>query len=171
MRAVSFFAVSLLAVACGSSQPPVTFMSNEQPTGQSGDPNVSLSKSGSHIENPNGKTADLGEDEQVEPEHPLADSKQERALVHIHGPKNVICSGVVLAPKLVATTQRCVKGLDHGASTLGGDKDYRIEVASSALSVDESQRQVRRPPEAASGTSSTSRSSSSTRRSPRSWSR
>ena len=133
MRFVSFFALSSLVFACGGSQPPVTFMSNEQPTSESGSPNTSLSKGGAHIENPNGGAAELGEDLRVEPEHPLGDNKQERALVHIHGPKDMVCSGVVLGPKLVATTQRCVKGLGKGVNTLGAD-DWRIEVASSAVS-------------------------------------
>lgn len=134
MRFALIAGIALVAIGCGGSQPPVTFMSNEQPTGPEGTPDTALSKQGSHVENPNGGNAELGEDQRIEPEHPLADSKQERAVVHIHGPKDILCSGVVLGPKIVGTTQHCLKGIDQqGAYELGPDKEFRIEIASSTL--------------------------------------
>lgn len=125
-------ATALLVMGCGGSPPPVSFVSNEQPTAQ-GAPNTSLDKAAARRENPNGGASELGEDEQVEPEHPLADTKQERATVHIHGPGNRVCSGVVIGSKLVATSQRCLRGLAPGAQLLSATTAYRIEVASSAL--------------------------------------
>ncbi|MBX3226790.1 MAG: trypsin-like serine protease [Labilithrix sp.] len=126
-----------LALGCGCGHGPsnVSFMSNEQPSSQ-GAPNTALARSQGHVENPNGgAVADLGEDEQVEPEHPAAETKQERALVHIHAPEGRVCSGVVLGPKLIATAQRCLKGLERGVNVLGAgaDKELRVEVASSTL--------------------------------------
>lgn len=122
----------VVVVGCGSSgPPPVSFVSNEQPTAQ-GAPNTNLDRGAARIENPNGGGGgnELGEDEQIEPEHPLAETKQERATVHIHGPENRVCSGVVVGPKSVATAQRCLRGLGAGAHA---NADFRIEVASSAL--------------------------------------
>lgn len=129
---VSLVSCSLLA--CGSSTPPVSFVSNEQPSSQ-GAPNTNLDRGAARIENPNGgeRSNELGEDEQIEPEHPLADTKQERATVHIHGPDNRVCSGVVVGAKLVATAQRCLKGMTPGAKPLPAGAEYRVEVASSAL--------------------------------------
>ncbi len=120
--------------ACGSTPSQVSFVSNEQPSSQ-GAPQTSLTRGAAHQENPNGGggNANLGDDEMVEPEHPAADTKQERALVHIHGPKGAVCSGVVVGPKLVATAQRCLHGQGQGATALGGDREYRVEVASSTL--------------------------------------
>jgi hypothetical protein len=76
---------------------------------------------------------ELGEDDRIEPEHPAAETKQERALVHIHGPKDTVCSGVVLGLRIVATAQRCLRGIGKGATALGADREYRIEIASSTL--------------------------------------
>lgn len=117
-------------VACtGHSQ--VSFVSNERPSAY-GAPQGVPPPSAAHQENPNG-SVDLGDDDFVEPEHPAADSKQERALVHIHGPKDTICSGVVLGPRIVATAQRCLRGQGKGATSLGPDREYRVEIASSTL--------------------------------------
>jgi hypothetical protein len=113
----------------------VSFVSNEQPSSQ-GAPNTNADRSAARIENPNGggeRSNELGEDEQVEPEHPLADTKQERATVHIHGPDNRVCSGVVVGQKFVATAQRCLKGMTPGAQPVPSGKEFRVEVASSAL--------------------------------------
>jgi hypothetical protein len=118
-------------LACGGAPSQVSFVSNEQPNGYNasqGDP----PRSAAHQENPNG-VIDLGEDDFVEPEHPAADTKPERALVHIHGPKDVICSGVVLAPRIVATAQRCLRGAGKGVVALGPERPYRVELASSTL--------------------------------------
>jgi hypothetical protein len=123
--------VSVLVVGCGPGRSQVSFVSNERPNGytaaQGGPPPAAA-----HQEDPNG-TVELGEDDFLEPDRPAADTKQERALVHIHGPKDVVCSGVVLAPRIVATAQRCLRGQDKGAVALGPDHEYRVEVASSTL--------------------------------------
>jgi hypothetical protein len=130
--AVALAAVSLVASGCGPGQrSQVSFVSNERPSGYAAAQGMSP-QSAAHQENPNG-AVELGDDDFVEPEHPLADTKAERALVHIHGPKETICSGVVLGPRLVATAQRCVKGVGKGVTALGPDREYRIEVASSTL--------------------------------------
>jgi V8-like Glu-specific endopeptidase len=127
----SLVLLSTTLLGCGPGRSQVSFVSNERPSGyaaaQGGPP-----PSAAHQENPNG-SVDLGEDDFVEPEHPAADSKQERALVHIHGPKDMVCSGVVVGPRLVATAQRCLHGHDKGATTLGPDRPYRVEIASSTL--------------------------------------
>jgi hypothetical protein len=130
MRVFPVVPVLVFAVACGNSPPPVSFVSNEQPTSQ-GAPETSLDKGAAHIENPNGQHAELGEDELVEPEHPLAETKQERALVHIHAPDGHVCSGVVIGTRQIATSQRCLKGAQPGVNAVTGE--YRVEVASSAL--------------------------------------
>lgn len=127
---LALFAMGLMATACGPGRSQVTFVSNERPAGYvaaQGSPPPSAA----HQENPNGNV-DLGEDDFLEPEHPAADTKTERALVHIHGPKE-ICSGVVLGPRLVATAQRCLRGTGKGATALGRDREYRVEIASSTL--------------------------------------
>lgn len=130
MRAALAAVGLVVAVGCGSSgSPPVSFVSNERPSAQ-GAPNTNLDRGAARIENPNGANKELGEDEQVEPEHPLADTKQERATVHIHGPGGRVCSGVVVGQKAVATAQRCLRGLTPGAQA---NADYRVEVASSSL--------------------------------------
>jgi hypothetical protein len=119
----------LVLAAAGCAAPgrsQVSFVSNERPTGY----NAPQATSPSGTTNPNGM--DLAEDDLIEPEHPLADTKEERAVVHIHGPKDV-CSGVVVGPRLVATAQRCLRGLGKGVTTLAADREYRVEVASSNL--------------------------------------
>jgi hypothetical protein len=129
------FVVALVlagGAACGPGQhSQVSFVSNERPSGyaaaQGGQP-----PSAAHQENPNG-SVELNEDDFVEPEHPAADTKAERALVHIHGPKDIVCSGVVLGPRLVATAQRCLRGQGKGVTSLGADREYRVEIASSTL--------------------------------------
>lgn len=121
--------------ACSGARERVSFVSNEQPNGNYNGQGT-VSKSAAHQESPNGgasRTMDLGEDDLIEPEHPAAATKQERALVHIHGAKRV-CSGVVLAPKLVATAQRCLREMPKGILTLQGpEQELRVEVASSAM--------------------------------------
>ncbi|MDF2696295.1 MAG: putative serine protease [Labilithrix sp.] len=134
-RALLGFGLGMIACAslagCGGSRSRVSFVSNERPSGYAA-AQGSPPPAAAHQENPNG-TVDLGEDDFLEPEHPAADTKQERALVHIHGPKDVVCSGVVLGPRIVATAQRCLRGQGKGASSLGPDREYRVEVASSTL--------------------------------------
>jgi hypothetical protein len=133
-RIVALVAVVAVA-ACNRGQSQVTFVSNERPSGYTSAQGA-VAPGAAHQENPNGSTPDLGEDDFIEPEHPAADTKQERALVHIHGPREKeVCSGVVIAPKLVATAQRCLRALGKGATSLGGapDREWRVEVASSTL--------------------------------------
>jgi hypothetical protein len=77
-------------------------------------------------------TIDLPSDEQiVEPDHPAVGTPQERALVHIHTPKGV-CSGVVVAPRLVLTAHQCVAPDARGPIGVA-DAPHRVEVASSTL--------------------------------------
>src|SRR5436190_1128679 len=125
---VAPLALVLLLGACGGGRSQVSFVSNERPSSQ-GAPQ-GLTPSGAHSENPNGSVELPNDDEVIEPEHPSADTKQERALVHIHGPNGVVCSGVVLGSRVVATAQQCLKAEGKGATVLGPDKEYRVEVAS-----------------------------------------
>lgn len=123
-------------LGCSHSQRQrVGFVSDEQPNGNY-NAQGPVSRNESHREGPNGgetsRKKDLSEDDLVEPQHPVADTKQERALVHIHGPTARVCSGVVIGPRLVATAQRCFRGMEKGVLTLGADREYRVEVASSA---------------------------------------
>ena len=106
-------------------------MSNEQPNGYNaaqGEPPPGAA----HHEHPNG-SMELGEDDFIEPDRPAASTKAERALVHIHGPKDRRCSGVVVGPRLVATAQRCLRGVEQGVTVLGASLPWRVEVASSTL--------------------------------------
>ena len=133
-------------VACSHSQRQrVGFVSNEQPNGNY-NAQGPVSRNEAHREGPNGgetnRKKDLSEDDLVEPQHPVAETKQERALVHIHGPAGRVCSGVVIGPRLVATAQRCFRGMEKGVLTLGGEHEYRVEVASSDSS---RSRRSRRP--------------------------
>lgn len=128
--------VVVCLVGCGAAQ-RVSFESDEQPNGNY-NAQGPVSRNAAHRESPNGGerrgTMDLGDDDLIEPQHPAAETKQERALVHIHGPNARVCSGVVIGPKLVATAQRCMRGMEKGALALdGADHEYRVEVASSAL--------------------------------------
>jgi len=78
---------------------------------------------------------ELEDDEQVvEPDHPAVKSPQERALVHLHTPVD-ICSGVVIAPRLISTAHQCFAPDVNGIYKVPDkDKDgYRVEVASSTL--------------------------------------
>ena len=117
------------AVACaGPTQ--VSFVSNEQPNTSSGAQGLPSASTAHHEVN---ATPELPSDDVIsEPEHPAVGTKQERALVHIHGP-NGVCSGVVLGPRLVATAQRCLKGEPKGLKEIPADREYRVEVASSTL--------------------------------------
>jgi hypothetical protein len=117
--------------ACGPGHSQVHFVSNERPVGYAASQGV-LPREAAHQENPNG-TVDLTEDDLIEPARPAADTKPERALVHIHGPKNMVSSGVVLAPRVIATTQRSLRGQAKGITSFGTSHEYRVELASSAL--------------------------------------
>jgi len=132
--AIGFVVVISAFASCGGGQSQVSFVSNERPSGYTAAQGA-VAPGAAHHENPNGGSQpDLGDDDFIEPEHPAADTKQERALVHIHGPKDKdVCSGVVVGPKLVATAQRCLRGIAKGATALGPDQAYRVEIASSTL--------------------------------------
>jgi hypothetical protein len=128
---LSLVGMVVVASACaGPSQ--VSFVSNEQPNSPNGAQGLP-SAAAAHKESAHGGTPELPNDDVViEPDHPAVGSKQERALVHIHGP-NGVCSGVVLGPRLVATAQRCLKGEPKGFKEIAADREYRVEVASSTL--------------------------------------
>jgi hypothetical protein len=121
-------------IAACSHPSQVTFVSNERPTAQGAQAAVQA-PSAAHNENPNGaQSGELpNDDEIIEPDHPLADSKAERHVVHIHGPNNVVCSGVMLGPSIVATAQQCLKAEGKGATALPASREYRVEIASSTL--------------------------------------
>lgn len=125
---------SIVIVLMACSHPSqVSFVNTDRPNNVGGSQGLP-GATAAHVDDPNGWSRELpGDDVVVEPEHPLADTKPERALVHIHGPDNMICSGVVLGPKLVATAQRCTKGEKKGVTTLAAPREYRVEVASSSL--------------------------------------
>jgi hypothetical protein len=111
-----------VAVGCGGS---VKVMGSESPSYPG-----ALHRH-EHREHPEG-SLDLPSDEQiVEPEHPLVDSKPERATVHVHTPKRA-CSGVVMGPRVVVTARQCV-GADRGAYVVDPKEEYKVEVASSSL--------------------------------------
>lgn len=128
--AASAIVLVLGASACaGPSQ--VSFVNNERPNSASGAQGLQ-SKDAAHRENPTGP--ELPNDDVVtEPEHPAADTKSERALVHIHGPDGMVCSGVVLGPRLIATAQRCLRGEPKGLAEILPTREYRVEIASSTL--------------------------------------
>jgi trypsin len=122
-----------LAVVLGSCAAPsqVSFLSNERPSAQG----VPQGRTQPPVSEPPRTNVDLPppEEELVEPDRPAVETKQERALVHVHGPKGVVCSGVVIGPRLVATAQQCLKDEGKGATALGPTSEYRVEVASSTL--------------------------------------
>jgi V8-like Glu-specific endopeptidase len=130
-RPVSACAALVLAAAC-SHPSQVSFVSNERPTTQ-GAPAGVQPPSAAHAENPNGPHELPSDDEIIEPDHPAAESRQERALVHIHGPNNVVCSGVMLGPAIVATAQQCLKTEGKGVTAFAPSREYRVEVPSSTL--------------------------------------
>ena len=124
---------AMIVVANGCARPSqVSFVSNEQPTA-AGAPQGHNASADAHHDHPNGSHDLPNDSEVVEPERPAAETKQERALVHIHGPNGVVCSGVVLGPRIIATAQQCVKGETKGVSLLAATREYRVEIASSTL--------------------------------------
>lgn len=133
LRLVPAVVGSVLIAAC-SHPSQVSFVSNERPSTQ-GAPAGVPPPSAAHAENPNGnRTGELpNDDEIIEPDHPLADSKAERHVVHIHGPNDTVCSGVMLGPSVVATAQQCLKAEGKGATSLPAAREYRVEIASSTL--------------------------------------
>lgn len=129
--AFTVFGIVSFATASGCAGPTqVSFVSNERPISASGAQGLPAATAAHHETN---GTPELPSDDVIiEPEHPAVGTKPERALVHIHGP-NGVCSGVMLGPRLVATTQRCLKGEPKGLKEIAQDREYRIEIASSTL--------------------------------------
>jgi hypothetical protein len=131
-RLLALSALVLVAGASAACAGPtqVSFVSNEEPNNASGAQRAPVPRVAHREVN---ATPELPSDDVItEPEHPAVGTKQERALVHIHGP-NGVCSGVVLGPRLIATAQRCLKGEPKGLKEIAQDREYRIEVASSTL--------------------------------------
>lgn len=120
-----------VAAACGGPS-QVSFVNNERPNTAGGVHGLQAGPAQARSEAPN--STDLPNDDvTVEPDKPAADTKQERALVHIHGPNGIVCSGVVLGPRLVATSQRCLRDEAPGLKQIAENREYRVEVASSTL--------------------------------------
>jgi hypothetical protein len=61
----------------------------------------------------------------VETTQPAVESAQERALAHVYGARPGVCSGVVVAPRVVVTAHECVDGRSA--------RNLRVEVATSTL--------------------------------------
>lgn len=122
----------LAATACRGGPSQVSFVSNERPSSQGATAGVQP-PSAAHAENPNGRGELPNDDEIIEPDHPLADTKAERHVVHIHGPSDRTCSGVMLGPSIVATAARCLRVEPRGASAIAANHEYRVEIPSSTL--------------------------------------
>lgn len=131
-RVVSAWGLVFAASVACSHPSQVSFVSTERPAAQ-GAQGALPPPSAAHAENPNGTNELPSDDEIIEPDRPAADSPQERALVHIHGPEGVVCSGVMLAPSVVATAAQCLKREAKGAAALPPSREYRVEVPSSTL--------------------------------------
>jgi hypothetical protein len=125
-------AVVLVAAACGGPS-QVSFVNVEQPVGAQSNAQGLQSNLAAHADTPHGTPELPNDDVVVEPDRPFAGSKQERALVHIHGPNESICSGVMLGPRVVATAQRCLRGEPKGLNEIAATREYRVEIASSTL--------------------------------------
>lgn len=129
MRPVSVLPLVVLAFACGRPS-QVSFVSHERPTAQGAPETLPPAPQTKQAVAPDELPSD---DRSIEPDRPAADTRQERALVHIHAADGGTCSGVVLAPRVVATAQQCVKGVARGVSRLDPRQAPRVELASSTL--------------------------------------
>ncbi len=125
------FVVVVGTLSCGGAPTQVSFVSNERPSAQGAPQDVTPASA--HHEHPNGNVELPNDERVVEPEHPLVETKQERALVHVHAPNGVVCSGVVMGTRFVVTSRQCVKGEGRGAVLLAPGRDYTVEIASSSL--------------------------------------
>jgi len=105
----------LVAPGCGH----VGFVNNERP-GLSGSNPAAVAH----------RPDEPDDEEGDEPEHPLVDTKQERAMVHVHVGEHA-CAGVAVGPRVIATSRRCLRQ-PQGVHTLE-KKDVRVELASSSL--------------------------------------
>jgi hypothetical protein len=134
-RSSSWIAFTVLAaavVACGGPS-QVSFVNVEQPVGAQSNAQGLQSNLAAHADAPHGTPELPNDDVIIEPDRPFAGTKQERALVHIHGPNETVCSGVMLGPRVVATAQRCLRGEPKGLKEIAADREYRVEIASSTL--------------------------------------
>ncbi len=114
--------LATVLAGCGGR---VGFVSQERP---------GLSGTGPVAATEPARAADAEEPEAAEPEHPLVSTKQERAMAHVHaGPS--ACAGVVLGPRLVGTTRRCLKQAQgvHSLAGKTGAEAVRVEVPSGSL--------------------------------------
>jgi hypothetical protein len=125
----SCVALGVVVAACGGAPTQVSFVSNEQP-GRAGE---RLDPSAAEAHNEHATGALPADESIVEPEHPLVETKQERALVHIHAPDGGVCSGAILGQRFVVTAQHCVKGEPKGANEIAANREYRVEIASSGM--------------------------------------
>jgi hypothetical protein len=117
------------ALACGATQ--VKVMGAEDPAYAETQRHPEDLSAKLHVHRDS--TIELPSDVQVvEPDHPAVGTMQERALVHIHTPKQV-CSGVVVAPRLVLTAHQCVAPEAKASFAFGTDQPHRVEVATSTL--------------------------------------
>lgn len=124
------FASVTLTAGCGASQ--VSLVSSERPSAYGAQQGSAPPSTRSDMLTARRDPVD--DETVVEPDHPAVDTKQERALVHVHGPDGMVCSGVMVGPRLVATAQQCVKGQPAGVSKVEpGAREFRVELASSTL--------------------------------------
>jgi hypothetical protein len=131
MRGALGGVVAAACAGCGGAPTQVSFVSHEQPSTQ-GAPEEPT-PAGAHHEHPNGAAALPGDEQIVEPERPLVETKQERGLVHVHAPDGAVCSGVVMGARFVATSQQCLAGEGKGVTELEPRREYRVEIASSGF--------------------------------------
>ena len=124
MRVGVFAVAGGASMACGGQ---VSVLGrDEQPVQASQRPNVQV-----HAHNDS--TIELPSDEEiVEPAHPAVGSTQERALAHVHTPRGV-CSGVVVAPRVVLTAHQCLGEEAGGISAIAANAKFYVEVATSTL--------------------------------------
>lgn len=117
-------------VACGGGQ-TVRFASYERPGNQGGSSDLPP-PSAARVESPNGDPSLPDDESFVEPERPAVDTREERAMVHVHGLKGQTCTGVIIGPRLVATSQQCVPGVARGLVKLESTA-VKVEIPSSTL--------------------------------------
>lgn len=119
-RSAPFVLAAVGLLLCLSGCGHVGFVNNERP-GLTGTNPAAASAP---------RPDDPDDEEGDEPEHPLVDTKQERAMVHVHA-KEHACVGVIVGPRVVATSRRCLRQA-QGVHPLE-KQDVRVEVPSSSL--------------------------------------
>jgi hypothetical protein len=111
-------AVLVVLTACGATQ--IGIANYEDPR----------TEGGAHRHNDD--TIALPDDAtNVEPEHPMVTTVQERATAHVHTPVDV-CSGMVIGPKEVITAHQCMPDV-QGVVAVTDPNAWRVEVASASL--------------------------------------